>query len=518
MNEGEQENDGPDLAAGVEFADLADGAMLRGHVGDEPVLLIRRGKDCFAVAARCTHYGGPLDEGLLDGNTLRCPWHHACFSVATGAALRAPALQDLACYEVERRGGRIHVGARRESASPAAPPPRRLGHPRSVLIVGGGAAGNAAAETLRREGFTGTLTMLSADADLPCDRPNLSKNYLAGTAEEDWIPLRPAGFYRDNGIDVRLGTHVASLDPGTRSVTTADGSRIAADAVLLATGAEPVRLDIPGADLAHVRYLRSQADATALVERAATARRAVVVGASFIGLEVASSLRQRGLEVHVVGRESSLMAKVLGAEVGACLRQVHEGKGVIFHLGTTPAEVMTDGVSLADGETIAADLVVVGIGVRPRLALAEAAGLALDRGIAVDAFLETSAPGIYAAGDIARWPDPLTGEAIRVEHWVVAERMGQAAARNILGFREPFRAVPFFWTEQHDFTLACVGHPAGFDEVSIDGSLAERDCAITYRRKGRKLAVAVVGRDRQGLLEERGFEHLRQCENAYTLE
>ncbi|MBN8726339.1 MAG: FAD-dependent oxidoreductase [Xanthomonadales bacterium] len=518
MGEVEPEHQGPDLEAGIDIAELPDGAMLRGHVGDEPVMLVRRGDDWFALGAKCTHYGGPLDEGILVGDTVRCPWHHACFSLGTGAALKAPALQDLPCYTVERRGDRIHVGARREPARVGAPPPRAIVHPRSVLIVGGGAAGNAAAEMLRREGFAGAITLLSADADLPCDRPNLSKNYLAGTAEEDWIPLHPAGFYREKNIEVHLDTRVASLDPRSRSVATVEGTRFDADALLLATGAEPIRLEVPGADLPHVRCLRSQADATALVERIRNARRAVVIGASFIGLEVASSLRQRGLEVHVVGRETVLMEKVLGAEVGDYLRTIHEGKGVSFHLGTTASAIDTDHVTLANGETLAADLVVVGIGVKPRLALAEGAELALDRGVRVDEFLQTSAPGVFAAGDIARWPDPLTGEAIRVEHWVVAERMGQAAARNMLGFRQPFRDVPFFWTEQHDFALAYVGHAAGFDEVRIDGSLAQRDCTITYRKAGRKLAVAVVGRDHEGLVEELGFERLHQPENAYTLE
>lgn len=518
MGDGESEDQGPDLEAGIDAAQLADGAMLRGHVGNKPVLLVRRGNDHYALSARCTHYGGPLEEGILVDNTVRCPWHHACFNLATGAALRAPALQDLECYTVERRGDRLHVGAPRKPAADTAPPPRAIAHPRSVLIVGGGAAGSAAADTLRREGFAGTITLLSADANLPCDRPNLSKNYLAGTAQEDWIPLHPPDFYREKNIEVHLDTRVTSLDPGSRSVTTANGSRFDADALLLATGAEPVRLDIPGADLPHVRYLRSQADATALVERARTARRAVIIGSSFIGLEVASSLIQRGLEVQVVGRETALMEKVLGAEVGAFLRQLHEGKGVTFHLGTTARAIDTGHVRLASGEALEADLVVIGIGVTPRLALAEGAALALDRGLRVNEFLQTSAPGVFAAGDIARWPDLLTGEAIRVEHWVVAERMGQVAARNMLGFREPFRAVPFFWTEQHDFALAYVGHGAGFDEAHIEGSLAARDCAITYRRQGRKLAVALVGRDRRGLLEELAFERLHQPENAYTMD
>jgi len=509
--------EGPDLVVGVDAAQLADGQTLLGHVGEEPVLLVRRGEAYFAVSATCTHYGGPLAEGLLVGDTIRCPWHHACFSLSTGRALRAPALQDLVRYRVERHGDRIRIDGTLDAAGPAATP-HATRHPASVLIVGGGAAGNAAAEALRKVGYRGTVTLLSADANLPCDRPNLSKNYLAGTAEASWIPLRSEAFYREQGIDLQLNTRVTTLDAATRSVTTADGHRHAAGVILLATGATPRRLAIPGAELPHVRYLRTQADAEALVERVQTAKRAVVIGASFIGLEAAASLRARGLEVHVVGPEAVPMERVLGTELGTYIRKVHEGQGVQFHLGTKPESIDVAGVTLGTGEVLPAELVVIGVGVQPALELAEQAGLDLERGVVVDAYLQTSAPGIFAAGDIARWPDPLSGQAIRVEHWVVAERMGQTAARNLLGWRERFTAVPFFWTQQYDLVLGYVGHAEGFDEVAIDGSLEARDCTITYRRGGRKLAVVVIGRDRIGLMEELAFERLNEPERAYTLE
>lgn len=507
MTEETNELTGPDFGQGAPVSSVVEGVPLLGHAAGEPMIVVRRGSELFAIGAVCTHYGGPLAEGLVVGDTVRCPWHHASFCLRTGAALRAPALSAVSCRSVEERGGRIFVGDRIGPSATSAPPLRDAAtSPRSIVIVGGGAAGHAAAEMLRHEGHDGTITMLSADDSPPCDRPNLSKNYLAGTAPEEWIPLRPAEFYSEQRIDLRLNTRVAAIDTAGRSVRLGDGSRHSFDALLLATGAEPVRLQLPGAGLPHVHYLRTWADSRAIIAAAAKARRAVVIGASFIGLEVAASLRARNVEVQVVGREPVLMERVLGGEVGAFLRSLHEEHGVVFHLGTTVASIDEHAVTLANGEWLDADLIVAGIGVRPVTDLAERAGLALDRGVRVDRFLETSVPGIYAAGDIARWPDALSGEPIRVEHWVVAVRQGQTAARNMLGRREPFDMVPFFWTEQYDFGLAYIGHAERFDQVEIDGSLAERDCKLTYRRDGTRLAVAVVHRDLEGLRSELEFE------------
>ena len=498
---------GPDFALGVPISEIADGAMVMGHVNGESVVLARRGLELFAFDAFCTHYGAPLSDGLLVDDTVRCPWHHACFSLRTGEAVRAPALNPVSCWRVEQRGGNAYVGEKLEL-------PGRQGSstviamPQSVVIVGGGAAGNAAAEMLRREGYSGGITMLSADPSRPYDRPNLSKGYLAGMAPPQSNPLRSPEFYRKHRIDLRLNTRVAAIDTATREIHLADGTREAYGALLLATGAEPVRLDVPGSDLPHVHYLRTLADGDALVAKAVTSQRAVVIGASFIGLEVTASLRARNIAVHVVAPDAVPMERILGREVGTFVRELHERHGVTFHLGTTATSIDEHGVTLKTGEHVEADFVVIGIGVRPALSLAEQAGLAIDRGITVDEYLETSVPGIFAAGDIARWPDQLTGERIRVEHWVVAERQGQTAARNILGRRERFDAVPFFWTEQYDFSLAYVGHAERFDKAEIEGQLnAEKhDCTITYRRGGKKLAVALVHRDLEGLRAELEFE------------
>jgi NADPH-dependent 2,4-dienoyl-CoA reductase/sulfur reductase-like enzyme/nitrite reductase/ring-hydroxylating ferredoxin subunit len=505
MTAGSETPNGPDLTQGVDFAELQRDGKLVGRVGEEEVLLVLREDEVFAIGAHCTHYHAPLVDGLTLGGEIHCPWHHASFDLATGEVRRAPALDSLACWTVERRDGKVFVRGERTKKT-RAPAPAEA--PKAVVIVGGGAAGLAAAAELRRLGFAGGLVMLSAEDAPPLDRPNLSKDYLAGAAPEEWLPLRPENFYSDNGIDLRLGAVANGLDAKARRLTLADGSALEFDRLLLATGAEPVRLQIPGAELPHVCTLRSLADCQAIIARATQARRVVVLGASFIGLEVAASLRTRGLEVHVAAPEKIPMERVLGAEIGAFVRKLHEEHGVIFHLEEVATAIDESRVTLKSGKSLAAELVVAGIGVRPRLELAEKAALAMDRGVLVDAFLETSAPGIYAAGDIARWPDPHSGARIRVEHWVVAERQGVTAARNMLGAREAFEAVPFFWSQHYDTPINYVGHAEGWDAIEVEGDIAARDCLLRYMRGGRALAVASIFRDVDSLRAEAEMERI----------
>jgi NADPH-dependent 2,4-dienoyl-CoA reductase/sulfur reductase-like enzyme/nitrite reductase/ring-hydroxylating ferredoxin subunit len=539
---GEQQLSGPDLSQGVSLSEIGGGGAasgcLLGHAGGEPVLLARVGDEVFAIAANCTHYGGPLAEGLLVGDTVRCPWHHACFSLRSGEPLRAPALNPVACYRVERQGDRVAV---REKLPPAAPPTRAAagagaaaGDPESVVIVGAGAAGNAAAQRLRREGYAGPVTLIGADDSPPYDRPNISKDYLAGNAPEEWIPLHPRELYDERRIELRLSERVTAIDPRRRTVTLAGGGTLGWGALLLATGAEPVRLKLPGGDLEHVHYLRTLADSRSIIARVERLRaggpapRAVVMGASFIGLEVAAALRARQLEVTVVDPEEVPLARAMGREIGAFVRALHEEHGVAFRLGQRAAAIDAEAVTLAGGERLPAGLVVIGVGVRPALALAEGAGLAVGGGVLVDEYLQTSAPGIYAVGDIASWPDPHTGERLRVEHWVVAERQGQTAAANILGRRERFDAAPFFWSQHYDVQISYVGHapgpagpqghaghnglgaqathPAEGVEVRVAGSLANRDAAVVFSAAGRVRAVATVFRDKLSLEAELALE------------
>jgi NADPH-dependent 2,4-dienoyl-CoA reductase/sulfur reductase-like enzyme/nitrite reductase/ring-hydroxylating ferredoxin subunit len=493
---------GPDLTRGVAPSELVDGKLL-GRVGAQEVLLVRTSDGLFAIDAHCSHYHGPLAEGLVVRNTVRCPWHHACFDLRSGEATRAPALSALACWLVEERDGQIFIREQREQ--PKAGRQARSDAPEKIVIVGGGAAGFAAAEMLRRREFRGSIVMLSKEAAPPVDRPNLSKDYLAGSAPEDWLPLRPDDFYREADIDLRLGAVVSSIDPKARELVTSGGT-VRYDRLLLATGAEPVPLAIPGARQIPVRTLRSLADCRAIIEDTEGAHRALVIGASFIGLEVAASLRSRGIDVHVVAPEAIPMERILGAEMGRFVRALHEEHGVVFHLGDTVAAIDGRRATLESGESLTIDFAVVGIGVKPRLALAQSAGLALDRGVVVDAYLETSAPGIYAAGDIARWPDPHSGENIRVEHWVVAERQGQTAACNMLGDREVFDAVPFFWSQHYDVPINYVGHADQWDEIAVDGDIRARDCLVQYKRQGRVLAAASIFRDLASLRAELAME------------
>ena len=497
---------GPDFAAGIAASQLPDGTMLGGRVGDDAVLLARVGGRCFAIGATCTHYGGPLAEGLLDGETVHCPWHHAVFNLKTGVAVGPPAIDPQPCWRVEETDGRVRVlGKVAPASTQAAPDGRRAAHPESVVIVGAGAAGVIAADTLRREGYQGPITIIDGDTDAPVDRPNLSKDYLAGNAPEEWIPMRPASFFSDRGIALRRGARAASIDPVTKRVLLEDGESLGYGALLLATGASPVKLPLPTTGKLPMFTLRTLGDSRAIIqaaERAGEGGKVVVIGASFIGLEVAASLRARKLEVHVVAPEARPLERILGPAMGDWIRALHEGKGVVFHFGQKPRELTDDAVILENGDRLPAAFVVAGVGVRPNVELAEKAGLAVDKGVVVDEYLQTSAPGIYAAGDIARYPDPITGAKLRVEHWVAAEREAQTAARNILGAKERFTAVPFFWSAHYDATISYVGHAERWDSIEVDGSIEARDCELRYIDGGKTTAVVTLGRDKASLEAE----------------
>ncbi len=508
MSDQPQIQNGPDLTAGIPANSLAEGVPLQGHVQGEPVILVRRGSEVFAIGATCSHYGGPLVDGLVVDDTVRCPWHHACFSLRTGEALAAPALSPVAGYEVVQRAGQVLVtGKRAKPGSVRRVPRPGTAAPRSVAIVGAGAAGNSAADELRHLGFEGGITLIDRDREAPYDRPNLSKDYLAGSVQEEQLPLYPSAYYEERQVELVRGRQVTALDLDRKRLTFDDGATREFGTIVLATGADPVRLTMPGELGPPVHYLRTLADSRAIIKSAEGARRAVVLGASFIGLEVAAALRARKIEVHVVAPGRRPLERVLGPEFGDFIRGLHEQHGVVFHLGKRAGGLTRGGVVLEGGERLDADFIVAGVGVRPATALAEKAGLRVEKGIVVDAHLETAAKGVFAVGDAACWPNARGGGLVRIEHWVLAQRQGQAVARTIVGERTPFTDVPFFWSQHYDISINYVGHAERWETIEIDGSLEQHDGSVRYRAKGRILAVASIFRDRENLEAELAMEH-----------
>ncbi|HYG30279.1 MAG TPA: FAD-dependent oxidoreductase [Allosphingosinicella sp.] len=502
MAAAEIDPDLPDFGEGVAIADIAPEGVLAGRIGNAPVLLSRIDGSFFAVGGACTHYGAALSGGLRSGETIRCPHHHACFSLRTGAALGAPAFRSLDRMRVERIGERLFV---REALPPEGPratrPPAGV---RSIVIVGAGAAGYACASKLRDLGYDDRVVLIGREPDAPYDRPNLSKDYLAGTAPEEWMPLADSAFYPDRAIELRLGLEVMKIDPAGRSVLCSTGESLAFDRLLLAPGAEPVRLAAPGLDAPNVHTLRSFADARALGAACREGARAVILGSGFISLEAAAALTARGVGVDIVTLEGTPFQRLFGPEVGAWLQRLHEHEGVRFHTGRTAAGYAEGNVLLDDGRSLAADFVLLGIGVRPNLGLAQRAGLAVGDGILVDECLATSAPGIYAAGDAASYATARGRR--RIEHWVTAQRQGEAVAANMLGADLRFDRVPFFWSEQHGVALRYVGHAATWWDVRIEGSLDENDFTARYFEDDALVASLSVGRDRENLEDEARLE------------
>jgi NADPH-dependent 2,4-dienoyl-CoA reductase/sulfur reductase-like enzyme/nitrite reductase/ring-hydroxylating ferredoxin subunit len=506
---GEIKITGPDLTTeGLLIEELNADVPAVGHVDGKPVVVVTTPDGPRAVGGKCTHYGAPLGDGICVKGEIRCPWHHAAFDTATGEAVGAPALNPIPVYDTTVRDGRIFVTGLKERETGEATPPLA---PESVVIVGAGAAGAAAAEALRRYGYTGPISMIGVEA--PVDRPNLSKDYLAGTAPEEWMPLRSAEFYDEARIDL-IGETVSAIDSAARSVQLEGGRRLAYGALLLATGAEPRRLSVPGGDLPHVHYLRSLEDSRAIIAALEDATRVAVIGAGFIGLEVAASLRHREIEITVIAPEEVPLASLVGQTLGHFVEDLHREHGVEFRLGRGVTGIRANEVILDDESEVAADLVVIGIGVAPRTDLGESAGLAVDDGIVVDDHLRTTDPHIWAAGDVASYPGP-NGEQVRVEHWVVAERQGQAAARNMLGHDVAFAEPPFFWSQHYDVPINVTGHLAGWDEEIVRGDPHERDVLVGYLKAGVVRAVASIYRDRDSLRAENALatgdqQHLAQ--------
>ena len=517
-----------DLRLGVPRSAFDDGAMVQGTVDGEQVLLLKTSHGCFAVSATCPHHGAPLADGLLLDTSLRCPWHHARFDVRSGAVTCPPALDGLRRWRVEERNDLVYVReelkdvlSAPETGMFATPVYTLINALTSVgahvqrssgvksdpfVIIGAGAAGTSAARTLRAEGFTGRLVMIDADTDASVDRPNLSKDVLAGTAPVEWLPLRDAAFYEQQKIERCLGRTVVRLDTSRREIVLDDESTLRYDTVLLATGAASRHLHGVASPDVPVHYLRTLDDCHRLIGAAEHAKRVVIIGASFMGLEIAASLRQRGLDVHVVASDAIPFERILGAPIGEWLTDIHEQHGVVFHLGRRPVSITATEVVLDDDTRVPADLVVAAIGVSPRTELAEHAGLEVADGVVVNEYLQASHARVYAAGDVARWPMVATNGTARIEHWVVAQRQGQVAARNMMGRQVPYLAPPFFWTTHYDTTLSYVGHAPAWDAITIDGSLSAQNASVHFWRKNIIRATATINRDRDSLLAEAQME------------
>jgi apoptosis-inducing factor 3 len=478
--------------------DLQDGAMMKVMVGERAVLLARVGGQLYATGAVCPHYGGSLPDGLLREARVMCPLHQATFDVRTGDMLEPPPLNGIPRFEVRVDGDDVYVdvpdGAPERVAMAMGPFDSQADR-RTFAVIGGGAAAAAAVEALRQGNYRGRIVVVSPEDRWPYDRPNLSKGYLSGQAQASWLPLRPARFYLEHGIE-RVHDRVVALDVKTRAIRLETGAAMTPDAVLIATGGTPRKLSVPGAESPGVFTLRSRDDCDAIIGSLAGATQAVVVGASFIGMEAAANLKARGLAVTVVAPGTVPFERTLGAPVGNIIQALHEANGITFKLGQgvkrisgRMGEARVGGVELDDGTTLPADLVVVGIGVRPATDFVQGAPLNPDGSIDVDEQFRV-ADGVWAAGDVARFPHPFGSGRIRIEHWRVALQHGRAAARSMLGIGEPFRGVPFFWTLQHGVSFKYVGYAPDWDEVMITGDIGERKF-LGYYVKGNQLLAGI---------------------------
>jgi NAD(P)-dependent dehydrogenase (short-subunit alcohol dehydrogenase family)/NADPH-dependent 2,4-dienoyl-CoA reductase/sulfur reductase-like enzyme/nitrite reductase/ring-hydroxylating ferredoxin subunit len=492
-----------DFGSGLAAAECPEGSTVAGRLGDQTVLLTRRDGVLGAIGGTCTHLGAPLHKGACVDGQIRCPLHHARFDARTGEAIGAPAFDPLPRYEVHEDAGTIRVGAKLEPAVTA----RTAMRPESpIVIVGAGAAGHACADLLARHGHGAAVTLLEADSEATYDRTFCPKQYLAGAKPRDDAQLPPPGQGRST-VTLRRNAEVAAIDTARHELQLANGERVGYATLVLATGAAPVAPDFEGANRPNVYSLRTLADADAIIAAAGPAKSAAIIGASFIALETAASMIARKLDVTVVAPDEVPLGSKLGKEVGQFVQKLHEKKGVNFRLKRKAARYDGQTLTLDDGSTLAADFVVAGTGVAPRLDLARRAGLKIaskdeGAGVLVDEHLQTSAPGIYAIGDIASYPEARLKKRIRVEHWVHSQRQGQFVARLLMGAAQRYTDTPFFWSAHYDKSLRYIGRGSP-EHYQIEGSVDDGDFTVRYGGEGNAAqALTTCGRD---------FEALRQA-------
>ena len=472
--------------------DIQEGKALAVEVDGEKILLTRhKGKIC-ACGNSCPHYGADLSDGWIEDGHVVCPWHYAQFDLESGRRQEPPSLDDLPTWETRIEGENIFLGAKigPEISMPAGKDSRRF------LIVGGGAAGEAAAETLRREGFAGEIVLFSSDSQAPYDRPALSKELLSGAGKKEWLPLRSKEFYETLAIELRLESRVMHLDPKAIILEMEDGSRESGNMVLLASGSRPRTIPLPGFEGENCHLLRSLDEAEKLVAALEGVKHVALIGAGFIALEAASSLRARGIEVDIVAPESVPMERVFGREVGERIQAIHSAEGVRFHLQHRPKEVLRnggiEGLLLENGEKIKTDLILMAVGVEPAIDYLEGSGLTENGAVRVNERFETAEPGVFAAGDIALFPAP--GGKTRIEHWITAQKEAIHAAKAMLGSREAFNEVPVFWTKQYTYSFKYVGYLGNFDHTVLHGDLQKDSWITGYYRNGALIGAATLGR------------------------
>jgi len=481
---------------------LKDGEMKAFSADGTEILLSRINGEFFALAAHCTHYGAPLETGLLNGERIVCPWHHACFNAKTGNLLEPPARDALERYEVKIEGDDIIVRLPEEPAGSRMPEMvrRDKNDRRTFVILGAGASGNAAAQALREAGFAGRIVMVTYENRIPYDRPNVSKDYLQGTAEPEWMPLRPEDFYEEHDIELMRETEVIEADIAEKTVKLSSGERLKYDSILLALGGTSRTLNIPGADLKNVFTLRSFDDADRIIAAAKKASKIAIVGASFIGMETAFSLRGREKDVTMIGLEAVPFERVFGEEIGRMFQKLHEENGVKFKLNTAverfDGDESVQAVALKNGDRVEADLVIVGVGVKPATDVLRGIDLEPDGSVKVDRYFHAG-NNVFAAGDIATFPDWHTGQGIRIEHWRTAEQQGRIAAFNMAGKKTAYESVPFFWTVQAGLHLRYVGHAADWDEIILHGDVSQQNFIVFYVKNNQVHAAAACQRDKE---------------------
>lgn len=487
----------------AKLTDLKEGEMKQVTADGTDILLAHLEGKFYAVGAFCTHYGAPLAKGALCGKHVICPWHHAWFDITNGNLLEPPALDALPNYEIKIVGDEVHVALpekRTDRRLPAMSSCNLEVDKRVFAILGGGAAGYAAAQTLREEGYQGRIIMITQEEELPYDRPNISKDYLQGQVKSKMMPLRSKKFFENHKIEVLTGKTAKEVDYPNNKIIFEAGEPLHYNKVLVATGGIPRKMDMPSAKLKNVFVLRSFDSADAIIDALENTKKVVIVGASFIGMEAAASLQSRGFSVTVVAPEKVPFAKTLGPEIGKYFKELHQENGVQFRLESQVKEFEGDSkveyVILKSGERLEADVVITGIGVSPATDILKDIKQDKDGGVITDLYLNL-APDLYAAGDIATIPDPDTNQPRRIEHWRYALQQGRAAAMNMLDKEIPFLGVPFFWTAHFGVSLRYLGHAKEWDEIFYDGEVEKKNFLAFYIKNNRITAVAGIGRDKE---------------------